>query len=274
MKKNLLIIVALSLVLCACDRVTPLNLNVYPLEFNPLNGYATSNSNIRLHVIANSDAPIHRIVIKSYDAVYLEQTILDTVLTEPMKSFTTDVLYKVPIFGETTPMEITSSCTTQNGDVVKHKMSFYVLPDGNALKAKDGITMHSALSGKFSGFDMKVLDIIPQDSVHQTDSLTFFDKEPIDSTRLDVLTREWYSLSGVYFARSENFNFGEATAASISQTYKASNRYNVIQNIHNDDVILVGTEKEAFGVIKVLVVSDEEGSENDRYVFSVKSFLQ
>lgn len=273
-KKNFLIIGALSLVLCACDKVTPLNLNVYPLEFNPRTECAVSNSNIRLHVVANADVPIHRVALKSYDAIYLEQTILDTILTEPIKSFTMDVNYKVLSYGETTPFEINSSMTTRDGDVVKHRTSFYVLPDGQTLKSKDGITMYSALSGKFCGFDFKTLDIIPGDSVYIADSLTFFDRVPLDTTRLDVLSREWYSTSGVYFARSENFNYGEATAATISQTYKASNHYNEIRNIHNDDVILVGTNDEAFGVIKVLVVSDEEGTENDRYVFSVKSFLK
>lgn len=274
MKNIILIISALSLVLCACDKVTPLNLNVYPVEFNPKTELIPSNSNIRLHVAANSDVPLHRLTISSYDAFYLEKSILDTVFTEPLKSFTADIPYRILVYGETTQVEINSSFTNRDGDGVKHKLYFYVSPDGQSIKSKDGITMHSALSKKFSGFDMKTLDIIPADSVHQADTLTFFDRAQADSTQLDVLTREWYSDRGVFFARSENFNYGEATAASISQTYKASNRYSVIRNVHADDVILVGTNEEAFGVIKVLVVSDEEGTENDRYVFSVKSFLK
>lgn len=274
MRKSFLIIGALSLVLCACDKVTPLNLNVFPMDFDPRAEFASSNTNIRLHVVANADAPIHQIKISSYDEVYLEQPVFDTIITDPIKSFASDIIYKIPIYGSTTRLELNSSCTTRDGDVVKHKTYFYVSADGQNLRSKDGITMYGAKSKRYSGFDMKTLDIIPADSIHQTDTLTFFDREYQDSTFLDVLSREWYSPRGVYFARSENFNFSEATAATIRQTYNACNRYSVIRDIHNDDVILIGTSTEAFGVIKVLVVSDEDGFENDRYVFSIKSFLK
>lgn len=273
MKNLIFLLGALSLALCACDRVTPLNINVYPLEFDPHTEVVSSNSNIRLHVVANSDVPIRRITISSYDAIYLEQLVLDTTLTDPVKSYAEDISYKIPVFGKNTQLEFNSSCINCNGDKAIHKMSFFVTPDGKAIQSKDGITMYSAMSGKFSGFSMKKLDIIPGDSIHQADTLTFFDKPSIDTAQQDVLTREWYSLHGVYFSRSENFNYGEATAATISQTYKASTHYDVIKDVHNDDIILVGTKTEAFGVIKVLVVSDEEGVENDRYVFSIKSFL-
>lgn len=94
-----------------------------------------------------------------------------------------------------------------------------------------------------------------------------------DSLKPDVLSFAWESKGSVYFSRFESFDYGEATVSSISNAYNIGKHNLMIQQLVNDDIILFGSKNDAYGVIKILLVANEEGTENDRYVFSLKTLL-
>ena len=73
------------------------------------------------------------------------------------------------------------------------------------------------------------------------------------------------------FSRAEGFNFGEATAQSISNTWKNLTASTTIKQLKADDVLLFGKGDEALGAMKIMNVYDEVGTESDRYVFSLKA---
>jgi hypothetical protein len=62
----------------------------------------------------------------------------------------------------------------------------------------------------------------------------------------------------------------DASFSSIQTAYDYSTHHTYITNIQVGDIFIVGLQETAFGLIKVVLISDEEGTENDRYTFSAK----
>ena len=77
-------------------------------------------------------------------------------------------------------------------------------------------------------------------------------------------------MNGLYFARFNDFDFENANSSSVINAYKNSNKSPKIMNISNEDIILVGRDNEALGVLKVINVYDEIDPMQDRYYFVFK----
>lgn len=259
----------------ACEKQSELIHIVETEDFDFRQQNVESGSKTRLHIIAQSqNSDISRILLTEYDSQYGDNTIFDTVFTHKERSIDYWYNYQIPLFTDTTIMRFSSQIWTETGNTITYQFAFKVIPaGGNIIRTIDGITMYSALSGKKYGFSLIELNTVFPETL-SSDTLVFFDQEQSDSTRTDILSRIWQSNGGIYFSRFESFDYGEATVASIQYAYDIGKHENIIQNISNDDIILFGTKAEAYGVIKVLLVSDEEGTDNDRYVFSIKTFLQ
>ena len=86
----------------------------------------------------------------------------------------------------------------------------------------------------------------------------------------EAISREWRSESGLMFSRSEGFNYSEATVQSVTSAWASSVRSSTIKNLKSDDILLLGSGNKAVGVLKLMAVYDEAGTDNDRYVFSLK----
>ena len=90
----------------------------------------------------------------------------------------------------------------------------------------------------------------------------------------DTLTgeflRTWTSMTGLSFSRFNDFDYETATRSSVEDAYAVSTKYSELRNIQDNDIVLLGRSDTAVGVIKFLAVFDEEGVENDRYLFSLK----
>ena len=76
--------------------------------------------------------------------------------------------------------------------------------------------------------------------------------------------------TGILFSRSEGFNFSEATVQSLTQAWPNYMKSATIKDLKADDVLLIGYTDRPVGVAKILAVLDEEGTANDRYIFSLK----
>ena len=114
----------------------------------------------------------------------------------------------------------------------------------------------------FSIFRNEVVDCETSDSTY----IDIYDYS-VDSTL--VLSREWRTLTGIMFARFNDFDFENATVSSVYNAYSNSNKNTKLMNINNDDIILVGKEH-ALGVIKIINVFDDVDPMQDRYYFVYK----
>ena len=94
----------------------------------------------------------------------------------------------------------------------------------------------------------------------------------MDSTLF--LSREWRSMTGLMFARFNDFDFENASFTSVVNAYSTSNKTSKLTNIGNEDIILVGKEYGALGVIKVINVFDEFDNMQDRYYFVFKGIYK
>ena len=187
--------------------------------------------------------------------------------TTPIKEFGTYFIYKVPQFADTTSIELTAVAYNTAGDKQQLTLWLDVLPKEVFLRSIDNITMYSAASGKNCAFSLKRMTATDTLSL-QGDSLYFAELKLEDET-LQSPSLTWYS-HVFYFSRFESFDFGEATQLTVSNAYLSSKSNKIVRDIHNDDILLFGTAKEAIGAIKVLSVTDEDGTDNDRYIFSIK----
>lgn len=269
MNRYIVLIVSIVLLMSSCDR-SPQMLYVAPIGMDQMREYATSNSPLRISIKASSkEAPIRQVVVKTYDEVYLYRTVLDSSFVDALSQLDTEFLYTTGSYPDTTTVQMTTTIFCTDGTIMRYTYRLYVLPDSSYLQPSDAITMYSASSRKKCGFSFPLLNTIYPDS-NRIDSLTFYDLVQSDSLHRDNLSRYWYSESGVYFARSESFDYAGATVLALKQTFLNCKRDSIIYGLKNDDVILFGKYGEALGVIKILLIDDIAGVEDDRYVFSLK----
>lgn len=86
------------------------------------------------------------------------------------------------------------------------------------------------------------------------------------------LSGEWRSLTGLRFARFNDFNYAEATTQTLQNSFENASKKTIINNLETNDVILIGHIDKAVGVIKIIAIYDDEGYGNDRYVFNLKYY--
>lgn len=264
----LLLLVGLSLMACKEDKSSPLfaYLSIENIDWvvDPLTGGTGYRFNA---FVSSSTSTLHHVIIQSSDLTHLQDSVLlDSIFVDPVKETNIKFIYIAPLLTDTTRITITLTVYANDGEQAHHEIIPIILPSNEQLRIIDDLTLYSALSGRPSYFSLKTMNAIMADTTIK--DLYFRDVAPIDS--LDKMSYSWAS-PNIYFARFESFDFGEATVKSLCDAYKSCKYDHTIQQIHNDDIILYGTENNALGAIKILLVSDTEGKINDRYIFSVKA---
>lgn len=267
--RNILSVFFLFAALTGCkQKESELILRIDTPDIDWVADYVHSGDNVRIHLKAQAQSsPIRHLTLVSYDSRYLQKTIVDTVLTDPVKRIDETIVLAIPFYNDTTTMELKGTAYNLAGDVMTYKITLDILPGDRSLHSIDGVTMYSAQSGRNSAFSMDRLTVTDTLSLLQ-DSLWFADAQVADEQTEDM-SYTWYSHS-LYFSRFENFDFAEATEQSVVTAYTNSKRNHIIRDLHTDDILLVGTADRALGVIKILIIADEAGTENDRYIFSLK----
>ena len=229
----------------------------------------TSGQTYRIRFTAEStDAPIERVWMTSTDNQFGEKLCVDTTFSRSL-SRVTFVREWVPALYHDTSEVLLTAYMSNGGTEVTYSYPIQIIPTDAGIRVLDNITLYSNASGKRSGFSLVTYQTIYPDTI-AADTLCFFDNTAKDEYDSDVLSRAWISHSGLYFSRFESFDFSQATTQSLQHAYAVSQHDNIIQDISYDNVILIGTKSEAIAACKVLLVADEEGAEDDRYVFSMK----
>ncbi len=264
----LLLLVGISLLACKENKSSPLfaYLSIENINWvvNPLTGGIGYRFNA---LVSSSTSTLRHVTIQSADLIHLQDSVLlDSVFVDPIKETNIKFIYVAPLLTDTARITITLTVYANDGEQAYHEIIPIILPSNEHLRTIDDLTLYSALSGRPSYFSLKTMTAIMADTLIK--DLYFRDVAPLDS--LDKMSYSWTS-QNIYFARFESFDFGEATVKSLGDAYQSCKRDHTIQQIRDDDIILYGTENNALGAIKILLVSDAEGKVNDRYIFSIKA---
>ena len=205
--------------------------------------------------------------IKSLDIEYGEKVYVDVPKDEA--SFNYMFVYDVPAFTRDSVV-VALKARADDFDNNHYELNLWVT-------VKDEFGLMPELSGVvlFSG------------SSHQRNAFSLLDpSQPFvmalaDSASIDIydfpndiapetLSREWRTNTDVRFAKANNLNYAGITASGIRASYASSVRQQFVSGLQVNDIILIGKNNVASGVIMITEVADNEETDNDFYRFSIK----
>ena len=85
----------------------------------------------------------------------------------------------------------------------------------------------------------------------------------------DVLSRKWVSMSSLEFSKNNSLDYANVTSNDLENAYNSSLKKEFVENIQSSDIIIT-LINETYIVIRIDQVIDDVGSQNDRYIFSIK----
>jgi hypothetical protein len=193
--------------------------------------------------------------------------IFDTLLN--VKKIDYDYQYTVPDYNDSTTVRLTfEAFSSDNASSSSMSVTIHVINNNIILPSFDGIIMYATNSNNKNGFNINSIQTLYCET---TDSLQI-DIYDYHDTLIDpaALSREWRSKTGILFARFNDFNFATATKSGVMTAFENAARYTSIKNLTNGDIILIGNNNKALGVIQLTAIYDDEDTANDRYVFDFK----
>lgn len=233
-------------------------------------GTQTVNSSSVLYL--NFTVQANQADLKTFKITALPQdmereTLVDSVIDG--RKFLYELTYRAPQYStDTTDVTLTISATDVNGNSQSIYKALQVIATTISLTEYGSFSMYTTeVNDHTNGFCFSTLKPIITSLADSAD----IDIYPyIDENNTDSLTCTWRSNTDINFVRANSFDYANATNRSVTNTYESSTYLPRIQNLADDDIILVGREGDALGVIKILLVDDADGQNSDRYVFSVK----
>lgn len=191
-----------------------------------------------------------------YDKVF--DTVIDAERTKFIYQFI------VPQYdSETTNLKFKFTAFCSTGNSSEMSKTHYVVGDIH-LKPSE-YTMFASYKNEKNGFSIERNEIVDCET---TDS-TYIDIYDYSNDSTLLLSREWRSMTGIMFARFNDFDFENATVSSVTNAYKNANKSAKLTNINNEDIVLVGKEQ-ALGVVKIVNVYDDIDPMQDRYYYIFK----
>ncbi len=200
--------------------------------------------------------------INSYGITTLMDTVIDAERTEFMYQY---LVTQFDTYSTNIKFYFKVTCST--GNYSEMSVSHYI-DSGTHLETTEH-TMFAYYKNEKNGFSIDRNEIVDV----ETDSL-FVDIYDYSMDSTLFLSREWRSMTGLMFARFNDFDFENASFTSVVNAYTTSNKTSKLTNIGNEDIILVGKEYGALGVIKVINVFDEFDNMQDRYYFVFKGIYK
>ena len=255
------LILYLLLVFSSCEKEVADFINI---SFTPTEQYEIRNSGeiIPFSIKLSSNNELTELVIIQIE----NNSIMDTLDVKQISG-----LEKTELYNYTCP-DITSSdtsevklifyCSNANGYVNQRAKVFSVVSVSVYLSETTGHTMFSSNSTEFNAYNLyEGIPIFNSDSTSHISDNT-------DSVS-DILSREWISLSGLFFAKVNSLDYANVTSNDLENAYNSSNLKEFVENIQSSDIIIT-LINETYIAIRIDQVFDDVGSQNDRYKFSIK----
>ena len=216
----------------------------------------------------SSKNTITRIEIKEYSSDYGYRILKDTLINRANASFILE--YTPPHFSINQEVHLIFLAYNDNNDSKSVRLSYDYVFEDEMLIEYSGFSMYTTMSGKPDGFSIKSKQVIYTTEIEPT-LIDFYSYQSNDTLiDTDVLQNIWKSYTNLNFVKFNGYNYSKSTRKSLTESYLSGTPSPIMQNIANDDIILIGFENTPIGVIKVVGVFDEEGYNNDRYIFNAK----
>lgn len=276
MKKSFFLIVLMAL-LVACDQQSPLYISIQNAQGGNVIGrvnYVTSQTPTVFHIRSEAkDAQISRLSITSSDSYYGNLNLFDSVYNSGISMLNFAWNYTSPYYPDITFVTLHLDVRATKGNQQQQVFSVYVIPvEKQEIRKAEMVSLYTIASNRESTFNMQTLSTsftgLEPDSLYN-----IYDMLSTDSTKLDSPSCSWETSNNLFVADGGSFDYGNATSSSIQNAYYSSLHRRTLTGIQQDDIILVGTQSQAIGVIKVVAIFDETGTNNDRYLLDVKSLL-
>jgi len=268
LKQLFFIIILISLLSFSCKKKTnPLILFFSP---NTLSYNKHPNDVLKLEVIGSSDNNLTKFIIKTCKENDYSTTILDTNITGDKISYTLE--YQLPYYTDTTRIILEFILYDNSGDKTTAAISVTLFPQDILLTETSGHEMFSHSSVKYDAYNLSTG--LPLHSETADSAVMHIADFTSDTLTPNTLSRKWVSYAGNKFVRFTDFNYPNATFQILKNSYNAGIKNNFMDNIQEGDIILTKIGNQAidsgYVAIKVLMVIDQDSSDFDRYIFSIK----
>lgn len=263
----------------SCDNSDEAGIDLY-MKFDTLqdstqNGkqILLSSSKYLVHVYAKDfwGANIKNVKITSFDKERGNVVVLDTALQSTVVDF--DFVYQAPVLNhDSLSINFEYVVTDVEQHTVKwnYNNEFMIVQTEKVLTEQSGVNMYAfELLDHPTGYSLS-RNVAVQTSLSDSTDVDIVAYQP--DPQGDAVACEWRTWNNLYFVKNNSFDYAKATLKTLRQTYQASVGYHKINNLQVGDIILVGNEKEALGVIMIQGIYDEDGQQFDRYVFNIKRY--
>ena len=261
MLNRVFLILCFFLVFSSCKKEVADFINI---SFSPTEQYELRNSGdiINFSIKLSSNIELSELVIIQI----VNNSIIDTMYNEKISGLEKTELYNYICPDnsslDTSDVKLIFYCSNTKGVVSQRAKVFSVISETVYLSETSGHTMFSSNSTEFNAYNL--YDGFP---IFNSDSTSHI-SDNTDSVS-DVLSREWISLSGLFFAKVNSLDYANVTSNNIENAYNSSNLKEFIENIQSSDIIIT-LINDTYIAIRIDQVFDNVGSQNDRYIFSIK----
>lgn len=265
--KRLLFLLAGLILLCNCEREKSPQVMILVTSNDTLTNCKPGDS-ILFHIHSSAvDDLVKNITIASADMQYGYIQVLDTMLN--VESCNLDYYYIVPEFTDTTSLELTfKAFSSSRVSTSSYSLSLMVNPMPIEKDSLPILYNNRVLygCGRYSGgFNLEYLT----NNLSDVSLMDIYDLCD-NSDTLYLLSRNWGSNTGIQFVRFNQFDFASATVEAIETIFNNSSPSNFIYDVQVGDVIFVGKNQKALGVIQIATIYDVSEEQNNRYIFHYK----
>ncbi len=265
--RKLLCLCVLSLALCCSCKKEPSVIII--AKDTEKQTYVKAGQRLLIHVSAvSTETTLSRVLISSIDAEKGTNVALDTAVGSTGSDFY--FTYTVPSYFTSDTSMLTLQFDVYTTDNLHSMMVLvYKVVGGGSLRSHDGVVMYARYSGRPDGFSLTSEQTLYCETADSSDIdiYAYHDTLTTDSA---TLAREWRSKTGLVFTRMNGFDYAGSTQLTLTNAFKAASRYTSVKELAEGDIILFGRGEEAIGVLQLLMVVDEPGTLNDRYIFNMK----
>lgn len=211
---------------------------------------------------------VDRLDIVSFDAVTGERELASE--HPGTNVYAMRYVYTAPIVAvDSLSVEVIFTATDNCGYLQRQSRRIRVLNSAEPLVERSGYTIYSPHSGKFDAFSFD--DLRPLKRSEADPSAVDFYVCPSPEGGEERLSRMWKSETGATFAKVNAFDYAGATRSAVVSLYENSRSDDFVDDLAIDDVILLGRDGRAWGVVKIVAIFDEPGTAEDRYLFNLKT---
>jgi hypothetical protein len=232
---------------------------------------ANSNDHVFLTIESRTVAGANlRLYIQSVDPLYGVKPVLDSLFAFKKIKYLFD--YMVPVYPDSTESILIFTLMNDEGDQIQIAKRLFVNKGAASVKESSGNIIYSSLSSKPNAFSLPELTpVYLADSL--TRSLDIIDASVQENNPTSSLSKTWVSRTNLLFVKFSGFNYADANAVTINNSYKSGIKLSRVTDLKDSDILIVGKGNKALGAIQIISVADLDGKENDKYVFSVKKLL-